>query len=211
MDLNKYFKLFKWYYNKHGFVRLLHLSFKKIWMIINKREVLFCLDLTNETIYFHEAESNYSIQQYDDQTQIAPDDIENLINIKSKEVLFSFLGSFFSRDATLWLAKKNDIVVGLLWTLTGGFNGFYSIPIKNNEMIVLAVEVFPGHRGHNIWPKLLNLVSSRAAEIGISRIYLKVNILNHSMLKSMTKTQCKRMGTVRTFELFNRYITFWDK
>ena len=205
-------EILSWYIKKHGLLRFIILSFVKLWRHINNEESVYVFDLYFPNIlhkFLHT--TKVSLRSYDSLASIPAADIDQLIKLKSEAVLYRFLNSFFNRNAKFWIVKKENNVVGVHWTLLGGFNGFYSLPISKRDAIILAVEVFPAFRGQNLWPQILNDTVSALKKEGISRVYIKVGIWNNPMLRSMKKIIGSRIGTVRTFHVFNRHITIWDQ
>ena len=86
-------------------------------------------------------------KSYEVPESIPKADKDQLIRLKSEEILDSHLHHFFKKGATLWIAKIDQQIVGLCWTLIGGFDGFYSMPMTSRDAIYLAAEVFPEFRG----------------------------------------------------------------
>lgn len=212
MSLKNSFKNILFYRKKHGLKRLIKLSFLKLWHdYINIKEVVFVFDLRGNEFGSINTPHNLIVMPYNSKESIPCNDIEQLIELKSREILLPFLDKFFGYDATFWLAKMDGKVVGLQWSLTGGFNGFYSLPIASNEAIFLAAEVFPAYRGYSIYTHMTHLTCLKLKENGISRIYFKVHVSNTSSLKSASKTKSRNIGTVRTIKILNKYITIWDK
>lgn len=211
MNLKTLHKILLWYLKKHGLMRLIKLFFIKGWRRINNKESVFFFDLDTVNVGSIDVSEKLTVVSHDTAETISPENMKQLIQLKSKEILLPFLDSFFHRGATLWLAKIDDKVAGLQWTIIGGFDGFYSFPMSNRDAIVLAVEVFQDYRGHSIWPAIMQLVCCSLKTAGISRIYLKVHVGNAPMQRSIRKTISKRIGTVREIHLFNKFIVIWDE
>ena len=141
-------------------------------------------------------------------------DIEILTKLKSKEVLMSFLKSFFDRGAILWLTKEDGKLVNVIWTAVGGSNGYFGycdgVKMVSSDVMFLAGETFQEYRGRNILRITLSLICMKLKERGISRAYSVPNINNYISVRSQAKI-FKIMGTVRSFRFFKWHIAIWDK
>jgi len=83
------------------------------------------------------------------------------------------------------------------------------MPMTSRDAIYLSVEVFPEFRGQAIASAMRLLVYSQLRQCGVSRVYAKVHSKDTSSLKSIAKTGNQQIGSVRTFTIFNRYVTIW--
>jgi len=211
MGIPKLYKKFLFYYKKHGLKKLILFSLIKFWRRIDNKEIMFLFDLDSMNIKTDECFPPISVEAYESLRKVPEEDMKQLIQLKSEEILKTFLESFFKRGATLWLAKLEDKIVGLEWTLVGGFDGFYSMPMTLKDAIVLALEVFPEFRGKGIAATMRWLIYERLKKCGVSRIFAKVHISNIPELRSLAKTGNIKIGTVRTLNLFSKHITIWDK
>ena len=153
---------------------------------------------------------NVFVQSYEVPESIPKADKDQLIRLKSEEILDSHLHHFFKKGATLWIAKIDQQIVGLCWTLIGGFDGFYSMPMTSRDAIYLAAEVFPEFRGQAIASALRLLIYSQLRQHGVARVFVKLHVANVSSLRSVAKTNNQRIGIVRTFRIFGKYITIWE-
>jgi len=158
-----------------------------------------------------EEPTHLTVKRYDAIDDIPEEEMAQLVQLKGKDLLSRFLRSFFERGAHLWIAKLGTEVVGVQWTLVAGFNGFYSMPISKNEIIICAVEVFPSFRGRGIWPAMISLVNAYLEKQGFVRSYVKIKLWNKASLRSIGKTNARRIGTVRTLRVWNKYVSVWDR
>lgn len=211
-QMRNLYNVFIWYLKKHGLVRLAKLACIQIWgSYFDNKEVVFFFDLCRGDLDTAGNEKGLCVQAYKTADLIPHGDMKQLIQIKGEAVLSRFLENFFRRGAVLWLTKMDGIVVGVQWSLIGGFEGFYSVPISLTDAILLAAEVFPGIRGMNIYSRMTRLTFTKLREEKVSRVYWKVHRTNKSSLRSSDRTGAKRVGTVRTISMFNRLVTIWDK
>ena len=212
MQIYALYQQYQWYRLKHGLVKLIKLAWVKFWHHYVIRSLyLFSLDLRADDKVIGPCGSEVSLESYLTLESIRPQDFAQLIELKGKAVLLPFLRSFFDRGARLWLAKVEERVVGLRWTLVGGFHGFHCMPIASTEVVLLAVEVFEAYPGRGIYSKMTRELLWELKKQGVSRVYLTVHSRNISMLRAMRKTGIPMIGSVRNFELFGCYVTVWDK
>ena len=190
---------------------MFQLGLRKLWRKINNKEVMFVFDLDSMPL---ESRSrclpNVFVKSYQTLESIPKDDKDQLIRLKSEDILDSFLHHFFEKGATLWIAKIDQQIVGLCWTLIGGFDGFYSMPMTSRDAIYLAAEVFPEFRGQAIASALRLLIYSQLRQHGVARVFVKSHVANISSLRSVAKTNNQRIGIVRTFRIFGKHITIWE-
>lgn len=211
MGITSFIRRVQYYHNKHGWAKLIKLAPIKAWDRINKKEYMYLLDL-------HTLENDNSLTQdgvvvecYNKVSDIPAKDMEQLINLKSKEILFPFLNNFFNRGATLWLAKKDLSIVSLIWSLNGGFNGFWmGMPMWPNDAIIFAGETFPEFRGRNYFAIMIILICKKLRLAGISRAYGAAHLNNKASQKAQSRIW-KRIGAVRYFNLTKWHIVIWDK
>lgn len=200
-----------WYHKKHGWVRLTKLFLAKATERINRKEYMYLLDLNTIGDVNPFLEDGIVVESFTKASDIPPNDMEQLVKLKSDEILSGFLSSFFDRGATIWLAKKDGRIVSLLWSKIGGFNGFWmGHPICPNDAILVAGETFPEFRGRNYFAMMIRVMCGKLKEAGISRAYGAAHINNRASQKSQSKVW-KRIGAVRYFGVFKWYVAIWDK
>jgi len=211
MRIDSFIRKIKWYHNKHGWAKLVSLAAMNIRDRMNKKEYMYCLDLN--TLEFDNTikKSGVTVESFNKELDIPANDMEQLITLKSKEILLPFLNKFFNRGATIWLAKKDGCIVGLVWSLNGGFNGFWmGMPICPHDTIMIAGETFPEFRGRNYFAIMIILICEKLKLTGTSRAYGASHINNMASQKAQSKIW-KRVGAVRYCQLRNWHIAVWDK
>lgn len=200
-----------WYLRKHGFLGAIRIAAYRFLRIFSNKEAVFVYDLQEYQLDGWEGLTHLTIKRYGAIDDIPENEMVQLVQLKGKDLLVRFLHKFFEKGAELWIAKLESEVVGVQWTIVAGFNGFYSMPILQNETIICAVEVFPAFRGRGIWPAMMSLVNSYHKKQGIARSYVKIKLWNKPSLKSIAKTNARRIGTVRTLRVWNKYVSVWER
>ena len=212
MKIRSFIKKIQWYHNKYGgWGNLIMRVAVKGWSIIDKKEYIYLLDFNTLEVGNTLKHDGIVVESYYKISDIPANDMAQLIKLKSKEILLPFLNSFFNRSARLWIAKKDDGIASVIWTLNGGFNGFYmGIPICPNETIFLAGETFSEFRGHNYLAIVMILICEILKQSGIIRAYSGAHMKNKASQKAQSKI-FKRIGAVRYFQLHNWQFVIWDK
>lgn len=211
MAISLFIRKVRWYHNKHGWAKLIKLAAMKVRDCINKKEYINLLDLNTLKVDNTLKQDGITVECYNQESDIPANDMEQLIKLKSEEILLPFLNKFFNRGATIWLAKKDGCIVSLIWSLNGGFNGFYTgMPICPNDTVIFAGETFPEFRGRNYFAIMIILICEKLKLAGISRAYVAAHINNKASQKAQSKI-LKRIGAVRYFQLNNWHIVVWDK
>jgi len=211
MHFLKYVTLIPWYIKRQGLTGFLKAGWDRIWHNVNNNDYLYVYDLQNNVIPNITSEQDLSVQSFIDFDSIPPGILEQLIQNKAKDIVIPFLKRFFKKGAILWVALKQNTVLGLQWTQTGAKKRFHSIPLLDNDAIILASEVFVQYRGRNIWPSLMRQTLLQLLDSGIRRVYIMTNVNNKSMQRSIRKTGAKLLGAVRTISLFGNYVSVWNK
>lgn len=197
---------------KHGLLRLIWLVFIRLWRnYINNRDIIFYLDL-DEVYDMKYDEKELTIVSYENLKNIPQELLKQLIQAKCEDILIPFFESFFRRGAILWLGLIDKVVVGYKWTVNGGFEGFNAFPLTAKDSVLMAAEVLHPFRGKNINSRMTRIICSELRKKGITRIYWSVGIWNTSELRSSAKIMnAKRIGIVRTYSIFGRWVTIWNK
>lgn len=200
-----------WYQKKHGSIRLIRLSFQKALTWINRKEVLYCLDLNTIEADSGPLGDGVTVDCYHKAYDIPLADMEQLVRLKGKEVLTTFLESFFGRSASLWLMRENGKIASLVWSKVGGFSGYYmGVPIFPNDAIMMAGETFPDFRGRRFISALMRAICESLKKNGISRVYGGAHVSNVASQRAQSKAW-RRIGVLRHFGLAKWHIAIWDK
>lgn len=203
---------FLWYLRKHGPVRLAQLAMLKFTDgYLRRSEYVFCVDLTRSLpaglVVFEPIE----VHSYRTLEEIPQETLQQVCDNKGQSVAMPFLKRYFGRNGRLWLGRDQGHVVGLQWTVQGGFEGFYSLPIPENDVIMIAIETFADFRGHAYFQRLMHSMLRELKDEGLSRLYFKVHAHNWPMLKAVRKAGFSPIGRVTTLGFPFRHVTVWRK
>lgn len=201
---------FQWYCHKHGFRRLFALSLQKAtnrWILRSK--YLFVINLSECNIQFTDIESPLQVEAIKDLHAISESDLKQFMALMGPGIVKPFLDHFFSLGACLWVAKLHGDIVGIKWTLRGGFSGFYCMPIASNDVVSIAEQVFQPYRGQGLWGQITAAILARLKEQGVSRVYFGVHCRNKPMLSAVQKASVCVVGRVLTFRLLGCHFSIW--
>lgn len=201
-----------WYHRKHGSYRLLKLIFKYIvdhW--IRKSVYVFMVDLTKNDFVEPDFNDPIKVVVYSSIKEIPQSDIDQLQILMGPGRAQPFLKHFFLYGARLWLSSVDNKIIGLRWTLQGGFSGFYCMPIQMNEVVTLAGQIFDHYRGRGFFGKINSFMLYKMRNEGISRVYTGVHCRNASMLRAVRKARLQMIGRVLTISLPGLHVSLWRK
>jgi glycosyltransferase involved in cell wall biosynthesis/GNAT superfamily N-acetyltransferase len=201
----------RWYLRKHGPVRLAQLALQKFTdRCLRRSEYVFCVDLTRSLPSGLVGFEPIEVEPYRSIEEIPEEILLQVCAIKGQLVAMPFLKRYFGRKGRLWLGKGQEgHIVGLQWTVQGGFDGFYSLPIPDNDVIMVAIETFREFRGHAYFQKLMHAMLRQLKAEGLSRLYFKVHAHNWPMLKAVHKAGFAPIGRVTTLMLPFRHVSVW--
>ena len=202
---------FEWYRRKHGLFRLFILTIDRAinkWFV--KSKYLFVVDLEKYDPIVP-AIDHLKAEKYSSIDTIPKIYLDQLKMMMGPGRAQPFLEHFFGYGARLWLANIENKVVGLRWTLKGGFSGFFCIPIDKNDVVTLAGQVFHQYKGKGIFGKFNSAILAQLKKEGISRVYTGVHCRNRSMLRAVEKANLRLVGRVLTLEISGFHLSLWKK
>jgi len=201
---------FNWYRSRYSLGKIVILSVQRIvdrWIM--KSRYVFVIEL-KEKSYTYSPIVPLRLDVFGSFNEIPGECLEQLTRLMPPGRALTFLRHFFEYGARLWIAKINDRIVGLKWTLAGGFGGFFCMPIEETAVVSLAEQVFLPFRGQGLWEEITACILSRLQQEGVSRVYFAVHHKNRSMLRAVKKANIKRIGRVVTFRLPGFHASFWQ-
>lgn len=200
---------YRWYRSRYSLLGLLAASANKFvnrWIITSK--YLFVVDL-KDYVSRTTTTTQVRVQSYTDIRRIPQDELAQLSALMGPGRAQPFLEHFFGYGAHLWVARLDERVVGIKWTVRGGLRGFYCIPIGDREVVSLAEQVFRPYRGLGVWAQMTDAILPRLAEEGITRVYFGVHCRNTPMLRAVKKAEIQSVGRVRTFRCLGWQVSIW--
>jgi hypothetical protein len=201
----------QWYRRKHGLIGLLIIAFQKIidrWVI--RSTYFYVMDLNKEEFPVS-IDDPLQVRSYSSTDAIPITDLEQLASLMGPGRARPFLEHFFGYGARLWIAKLGREVVGVQWTLHGGFGGYYYMPVACSDLVVLAVQIFRSFRGQGLWARMNSAVNVELKREGVYRLYFGVHCRNKSMLRAVKKARVQMIGRVSSFGLPGHYLSVWNK
>lgn len=201
-----------WYRQKHGVLRLVGLALRKLayrWVI--RPEFLFSIDLRGETYPLVQRFDPIVVESYPSMESIPSVDLHQLLILKGQAVTLPFLENWFAREARLWLGRYDGKIVGVKWTIRGGFSGFYCIPVSSTDVVCVAEEIFQNFRGQGFWQRFTAGMVRVLKTEGVYRVFFSVHCRNRSMLNAVKKADIPMLGRVSIFSFPGCYLAVWNK
>lgn len=152
---------------------------------------------------------------YESRDEIPETDLAALAELKGGwELLEADLEAFFSCGGggeTFWLAKIDGNVAGYLWTVRGGFDGFYLIPLTSEDAVVIGVLTFPDYRGRGLMRDLVVQAAVTLADQGVLRMVAGVYTWNRASVSGFRKAGFRIVAKLWCEEWFRRRIVIFFK
>jgi len=216
--MNKLGKAFR-YYRSYGFRDFMAESIKRSALLLRPpRRLLYCVDLTQ--MGSENTGAGVCVQAYEYKDLITEALREELLEngtvynkkIGHPGILWDFLDRFFGKGATFWVARKDGVLMGYLWTVRCRQEAsFYMVPLFPQDALILAAEVFPPHRNRGVNRAMLLQVLRSLKQQDVRRVYVDAVMSNVATIRSLAKTPFRRAGVVRLRKRPKRYVVEWDK
>jgi hypothetical protein len=203
--LNRLTRLYKTY----GFGELIKRVLIRIWhSIYTKPDVIYFADLPllssevrlKEMCRVVERRSCDSMEHCE---------LDSLCNYIGRSIAMYQLKERFSKGASIWLLKKGDECLGMVWTIMGDtiepfyyFMGKKDVHFFNNE-------IFITYRGQGFNSGLIEYVLIIMKERGCVRAYIETNKRNVREQRSLKKTSFRIVGLAKKTNWFGKHLTVW--
>jgi hypothetical protein len=198
------------YYKRHGLaatIRRIGLAAKR--MLFANRMVVFYCDLADATSRPVVIPSSLSIDRIRSEAELRPQDLQEITSFWNPEQARRNIQERFGKGASLWLIKSGDRPAGYGWTLQGCTIAPYYFPMGPNDVQLFDFYVFPKFRGRAMhWLLTAHILQTLAHEGG-ARAFADTGEWNQAQLSSFKMTQFRRLGMVRTFEIFSYKFVSW--
>jgi len=152
-----------------------------------------------------------SVTCVESESQLRQEDRAVLLEKRGAEIMAPLIQRRFGYGADLWLLKRNDTVVGMLWSLPRETWRPHVFPLTPRDILLLDAEVFPEFRGQGMNPLLTRHVLHGVKNKGYTRAYIHVAIWNTPQLRSLRKTPFRRLGAASQWVLPGRNVVVWNE
>jgi GNAT superfamily N-acetyltransferase len=199
------------FYKKNGLTLLCRQAAVKLWQkVFIKPDVIYFADI---------AELSTPKCQLMDFCQIVERDAANPINAGEMDALADYIEPHMLRHqveqrfqvgAKLWLLKKENACIGMVWTLVGRtVEPFYYL-IDSQDVHFFNNEIFKPYRGKGFNPPLIEYVLFQMKNKGLVRAYIETNQRNIAEQRSLSKTSFCPVGKAIKLNLGKKNITVWS-
>jgi ribosomal protein S18 acetylase RimI-like enzyme len=198
------------YYRRHGFVTTLHragLAVKRV--VFANRMVVFYCDLTDQLTCAVVLPGSFTTDRLSSEAELRPQDLLAMTSFWNPKQAHRNLSERFALGASLWLIKSEDHLAGYGWSLQGRTVEPYFFPLGKDDVHLFDFHVFPQYRGRGFNPFLVTHILRNLATNCGGRAFIEAAEWNEAQLSSLQKTPFRRLGRVRSFNMFGRTFVSW--
>jgi hypothetical protein len=200
------------YYGRHGFsatIRRTRLAATRV-LFANRMIVFYC-DLAGQSTRTVVTPSSLRIDRITSQTELSPEILQEITGFWNPKQARRNVEERFGRGASLWLISSGERSAGYGWTLRGGAIAPYYFPMTPNDVQLFDFYVFPKFRGRALhWLLTEHILQTLAAE-GAARAFADTHEWNQAQLSSFKMTRFRRLGVVRTHDIFGYKWVNWTQ
>jgi hypothetical protein len=210
MSLANSISRFTDYYKRHGFgatIRRIGLAAKR-GLFANRMVVFYC-DLADAASRPIVIPGSLSIERVRSEAELPPQDLQEITSFWNPEQARRNIRERFGKGASLWLIRSAERPAGYGWTLRGCTIAPYYFPMGADDVQLFDFYVFPKFRGRALhWLLTAYILQSLSSE-GCARAFADTGEWNQAQLSSFKMTKFRRLGMVRSFELFGHQFVSW--
>jgi hypothetical protein len=197
-------------YRKYGVIALCKKCGVKLWRkIFILPDIIYYTDLSQLSRPTREVLPSYSVHERGALRLPSPEEMEGLGAYINPDVLKKQIQERFSQGAKLWLLKKDDACMGMVWTIVKTtIEPFYYL-IGNQDVHFFNNEIFEPYRGQGLNPTLIEYVLFQMKQAGYVRAYIETSQRNIAEQVSLKKTSFQSVGKAIKNNLGKYSITLW--
>lgn len=199
------------FYKKNGAVLFCKHTAVKIWKIIFiKPDVIYFAELSDAITPQCCLPEVHTVVERDAVNPLSAQEMEQLGGYIGSKILVHQIRQRFSLGATLWLLKRGDTCMGMIWTLVGKTIEPYYYFIGQRDVHFFNNEIFEPYRGKGFNPPLIEYVLFQMKARGFIRACIETNQRNIAEQRSLSKTRFRPVGKALKYNLGKRNITLWS-
>jgi len=207
-------KRLKHYYKRCGIIQTIKhsiyvLAYLPVRRVMPPYSVIFCVDLTRLARDSSVLTDGYVVKVCKNRTELSRDDRASLDNHHGGDIVEHHLKERYSRDACLWLLKKDETCCGLVWTLPQHPIKKYYWPLGPLDVHCFSNEIFPELRGQGLNAILIRCVLSGLKNQGYQRAFIETDEDNLSQIKALSRTSFTVKGHAKVRCILGRRIVIW--
>lgn len=199
------------FYKKNGIKKLCKRAIVKAWQkVFIKPDVIYFADLAHPSAPKCKLRNSCHIVERDALNPITSQEMNDLGGYIDPKILMHQTQKRYSLGAKVWLLKKEDLCIGMVWTIVGRtIEPFYYI-IGNKDVHFFNNEIFEPYRGKGFNPPLIEYVLFQMKSAGYVRAYIETDQRNIPEQRSLSKTSFELVGKAIKLNFGKRIITLWS-
>ena len=115
----------------------------------------------------------------------------------------------FHKGHRLLVTYHGREVAGASWVYEGAAERFFTVPLAEKEVFIVAVFVLHDFRGRGLGTRTLELILGRMRDEGFQRAYICTKEWNHFQ-KAIRKAGFDHVGKLREIKMFGKFIQVWS-
>ncbi|MFC1761589.1 hypothetical protein ACFL6U_05855 [Planctomycetota bacterium] len=199
-------------YRKYGIKGLCGRFWVKIWhTVYSKPDVIYFSDLQTLETPSTQAQEPFRVVERTSMEALQTGELEAIDEYIGPEIAMRMFEERFSKQSSLWLLKKENDCVGMIWTIVGTTIEPFYYHIGRRDVHFYNNEIFLPFRGRGYNTGLIESVLWAMKERGLVRAYIETNLRNSKELRSLEKTDFEKMGLAAKLNVGKRNITQWRR
>ncbi len=198
------------YYIRRGFgatIRRAGLALRR-GLFANRMVVFYC-DLSRQSLPEIALPASLEVNRINCEAELGRQDLEAIVAAWNPKLALRNVKERFAKSASLWLIKSGKQVAGYCWTLRGKTIAPYYFPMASDDVQLFDFYVFPKFRGRAIlWFLISSMLHALKAEGGV-RAFGDAAEWNQASLSFYKMIPFRRLGVVRSFNIFGSRFTSW--
>jgi len=182
----------------------------KLWQsVFVKPDVIYFADLAHLTTPKCHLIDSYQVVERGSTNPITSQEIDDLAGYIEPNMLRHQIEQRFALNAEVWLLKKENTCLGMVWTLAGKtVEPFYYL-VGSQDVHFFNNEIFESYRGRGFNPPLIEYVLFQMKVRGLVRAYIETNQRNIAEQRSLSKTSFCQVGKAIKLNVGKKNITLW--
>jgi len=175
-------------------------------------KILFYCDLQGQAVCGKPPElpSGAAIERKSRSSEMSEKDWQAIFKIWDPRLSRRAFAQRFARGATMWLVRTGEEIAGYGWTLRGGTIQPDYYQLGEKDVHLFDFMVLPEFRRQGINCMLVNHIAQALAAEGRARAYIETYEWNHSMLKSLERTNFRACGKAHKRFLQGHTVVTWS-
>ena len=177
--------------------------------LIHHKYVIFCVDLYTLNCDNASTPEWFEIECKQTRADLKENEIKELYSAHDARIVERQLNERFSEGAWLWMVKFNQLPAGFVWTMKAQTIKQYFIPLGDGDISLVDNVIFAHCRSRGINPVLIDNVLFNLKKKGFARAYIETHWSNTAEIRSLEKTNFKRIAIARIYQILGKTAVLW--